>query len=122
MDSSEKPPTNAERTGAGSGEPPTIGTESPAVASTRAARRRAPAAVHRSRTLSTLWRIGVTVVGLVVLLAGVIMLLTPGPAFIVIPAGLAILDTEYHWAARALHKAQDAASRAAQKARTKRRR
>ena len=33
-----------------------------------------------------------------VLLIGVIMIVTPGPAIIVIPAGLAILATEFAWA------------------------
>jgi uncharacterized protein (TIGR02611 family) len=40
--------------------------------------------------------IGVT--GGVVLLVGVVMILLPGPAILVIPAGLAILATEFQWA------------------------
>jgi hypothetical protein len=31
-------------------------------------------------------------------LAGVVMLVTPGPALVVIPIGLAILATEFPWA------------------------
>lgn len=41
-----------------------------------------------------------------VLLVGVIMILTPGPAFIVIPAGLAILAIEFEWARRLLRRAK----------------
>lgn len=40
----------------------------------------------------------VAVVGATVLLIGVIMLVTPGPAIVVIPVGLAILSLEFTWA------------------------
>ena len=43
-------------------------------------------------------RIVVGVVGATVLLIGVIMLVTPGPALVVIPVGLAILSLEFAWA------------------------
>ena len=49
----------------------------------------------------------VAVVGFSVLLVGVAMIVLPGPAFIVIPLGLAILATEFVWAARLLQKAKD---------------
>jgi len=45
------------------------------------------------------------VAGLVVLAAGVAMLALPGPAFVVIPVGLAILSLEFEWAERLLEKA-----------------
>ncbi len=45
--------------------------------------------------------------GGIVLLAGMAMIVLPGPAFIVIPAGLAILATEFEWAQRWLHKARE---------------
>jgi len=48
-------------------------------------------------------RIMVAIVGFTVLLIGVALLVLPGPAFIVIPLGLAILATEFVWA-RALWK------------------
>ena len=35
-----------------------------------------------------------------VLLVGMALLVLPGPAFVVIPAGLAILATEFEWARR----------------------
>jgi tellurite resistance protein TerC len=37
-------------------------------------------------------------VGATVLLIGVVMLVTPGPAIVVIPVGLAILSVEFTWA------------------------
>ena len=49
-------------------------------------------------------RVIVTVIGIVVVLIGIAMILLPGPAFIVIPAGLAILATEYEWARRLVEK------------------
>src|SRR5213592_4218518 len=52
----------------------------------------------------------VSVVGATVLLIGVALLVLPGPAFVVIPVGLAILATEYAWARRWLRKARRIAS------------
>ena len=43
-------------------------------------------------------RIVVIVVGFTVLLVGVVMIVIPGPALIVIPVGLAILGIEFAWA------------------------
>lgn len=43
-------------------------------------------------------RIVVGVVGATVLLIGIVMLVTPGPALVVIPVGLAILSIEFTWA------------------------
>jgi uncharacterized protein (TIGR02611 family) len=51
-------------------------------------------------------RIAVTVVGFVVLLAGLVMMVTPGPGIVVILIGLAILATEWAWAERALDRAK----------------
>lgn len=53
-----------------------------------------------------MWRrarkVVVAVIGTTVLLIGIIMMIAPGPAFIVIPCGLAILGTEFVWAKRLL--------------------
>jgi 4-amino-4-deoxy-L-arabinose transferase-like glycosyltransferase len=48
--------------------------------------------------------------GATVLLIGIALLVLPGPAFIVIPIGLAILATEYAWARRWLKKAREIAA------------
>jgi len=45
-------------------------------------------------------RIVITVLGTTVLLIGLLLVFLPGPAVIVIPAGLAILGVEYAWARR----------------------
>ena len=43
-------------------------------------------------------RIAVAVLGSTIVLLGIIMIVTPGPALIVIPIGLAILGVEFAWA------------------------
>lgn len=63
--------------------------------------------------LSRIWRIsitvGVAVVGFSLLVAGAIMIVTPGPGWACIFAGLAVLATEFVWARRLLQKAKDTA-------------
>jgi uncharacterized protein (TIGR02611 family) len=44
----------------------------------------------------------VFVLGISVLGVGIVMIVAPGPAFIVIPLGLAILATEFLWARQVL--------------------
>jgi uncharacterized protein (TIGR02611 family) len=57
-------------------------------------------------------RIGVTIAGFAVLLAGVVLLVLPGPGWLLIFLGLAILATEYMWAARLLETAKHKAEQA----------
>jgi len=52
------------------------------------------------------------VAGFTVLLAGLAMTVLPGPAIVVIPAGLAILATEFLWARRLLERIKQGASNA----------
>jgi len=47
------------------------------------------------------------ILGFSVLALGLIMVVLPGPAIIVIPIGLAILATQYAWARRYLKKFKD---------------
>ena len=46
----------------------------------------------------------IAVAGSVVLFIGILMILLPGPAILVIPAGLAILAIEFAWAGRLLKR------------------
>jgi uncharacterized protein (TIGR02611 family) len=62
------------------------------------------------------YRIGFAIVGATVTLAGITMLVTPGPAFVVIPIGLAMLALEFAWAERLLDRALDQAEIASRKA------
>jgi tellurite resistance protein TerC len=48
----------------------------------------------------------IAIIGGTVLLIGVALIVLPGPAFIVIPVGLAILATEFAWARRAVTRAK----------------
>lgn len=52
-------------------------------------------------------RIVIFVVGATVVITGIIMLVTPGPAFVVIPLGLAILSIEFAWARRWLRRIRE---------------
>ena len=60
----------------------------------------------RVKSSSALKKIIIAVIGGTVLLFGIALIVLPGPAFIVIPAGLAILATEFVWAGRLLGKAK----------------
>lgn len=55
-------------------------------------------------------RIVVGVVGATVLLIGIVMLVTPGPALVVIPIGLAILSLEFTWARAWLKRLRESIS------------
>lgn len=57
-------------------------------------------------------RIAVTIVGFAVVVAGIAMLVLPGPGWVVIFLGLGILATEYVWAERLLKKAKEKAGQA----------
>ena len=69
---------------------------------------------HRER--SRLFRIAFGIVGILVLVGGLVMLVTPGPAFVLIPIGLAMLSLEFVWAERLLEKSLEQAAIAQQKA------
>jgi uncharacterized protein (TIGR02611 family) len=71
--------------------------------------------VRRHPVLNTTWQIGVFAVGVTVLAAGVAMLVLPGPGWVAIFLGFAILATEFAWAQTALHKAKQAAQKAKDK-------
>lgn len=52
----------------------------------------------------------VGVVGATVVLIGVVMIVTPGPAIVVIPVGLAILSIEFTWARHWLKRLRETIS------------
>ena len=77
---------------------------------------------HRQRHIVV--RVLYIVVGFTLLLGGIGMLVLPGPAFVVIPIGLAILSLEFVWAEglldRALEKGEIAKRKAAETTKTQR--
>jgi uncharacterized protein (TIGR02611 family) len=85
---------------------------------TRAQRMKERLAERREAHLqrSRFYRTGFAIVGATVTLAGIAMLVTPGPAFVVIPIGLAMLALEFAWAERLLDRALDQAEIASRKA------
>ncbi|MER7466295.1 TIGR02611 family protein [Streptomyces sp. NPDC097981] len=77
---------------------------------------KAPAFIKSRRTLHLSWQVGVFIVGLAVIGAGVAMLVLPGPGWVAIFAGLAIWATEFAWASLVLRWTKRKVTEAAQKA------
>lgn len=61
-------------------------------------------------------RVAVGVVGGVITVIGVVALVTPGPGWLIIFAGLGILATEFAWAGMVLENAKKSATKAANQA------
>jgi tellurite resistance protein TerC len=62
------------------------------------------------KTLQQAKRVIKIVIGFTVLITGLAMVVLPGPAILVIPAGLAILATEFVWAKRLLDRIRNRSS------------
>ncbi|MFG2308269.1 TIGR02611 family protein [Streptomyces sp. NPDC048566] len=82
----------------------------------RALGSRAPEFVRSRRALHVSWQVGVFVVGLAVVVAGVIMLPLPGPGWLVIFGGMAIWATEFVWAQLVLRWTKRKVTEATQRA------
>ncbi len=61
-------------------------------------------------------RVVILVVGTALVVAGLAMLVLPGPGILVIIGGLAVLASEFAWAETMLDKAKDQAQKAGQAA------
>jgi uncharacterized protein (TIGR02611 family) len=84
----------------------------PASAVTRDARR-SPGAGLATPLLRWARKGGITVAGVGIIAGGVAMLVLPGPGLAVILLGLAVLASEYDWAARLLAEFRQRATRMA---------
>jgi uncharacterized protein (TIGR02611 family) len=77
---------------------------------------KAPEFIKARRMLHLSWQVGVFILGLAVVVAGIVMLPLPGPGWVVIFGGMAIWATEFVWAQLALRwtkrKVTEAAHRA----------
>ena len=71
---------------------------------------------ERYKERGRIYRVLFVVSGLIVTFVGIAMLVLPGPAFVVIPIGLAMLAMEFAWAENALEKALTQAEKAQQTA------
>ena len=77
---------------------------------------KAPEFVKRWRAVHLTWQVGVFLVGVAIIIAGILMLIFPGPGWVAIFLGLAVLGTEFVWAQRVLHWSKKQAAKAAHKA------
>ncbi|WP_432572068.1 PGPGW domain-containing protein [Kineococcus sp. SYSU DK005] len=58
------------------------------------------------RSAQSVKKVLVTVAGAALTLTGVALLVLPGPGFVLVAAGLAVLATQFAWARRPLNRAQ----------------
>jgi len=65
-------------------------------------------------------RIAILAVGSTVIAVGIVMIVAPGPAIVVIPIGLAILGVEFAWAKTWLRKLREGISAQNAKQRSRR--
>ncbi|MEV6264059.1 TIGR02611 family protein [Streptomyces sp. NPDC051784] len=77
---------------------------------------RAPGFIRGSKVLHLSWQVGIFVVGLAVVGAGIVMLPLPGPGWLVIFGGMAIWATEFVWAQLVLRWTRRKVTEAAQRA------
>lgn len=59
-------------------------------------------AVRRRPWLNVVYKILVTLFGIVIIIAGLILVPLPGPGWLIVFIGLTLLGSEYHWARRLL--------------------
>ena len=62
------------------------------------------ARMHLDQVPQIVRKVIIAVIGTTVVLIGVALIILPGPAFIVIPIGLAILASEFLWARRVVKR------------------
>ncbi|MFC4506980.1 MULTISPECIES: TIGR02611 family protein [Streptomyces] len=77
---------------------------------------KAPEFIKARRVLHLSWQVGVFVIGLAVVGAGIVMLPLPGPGWVVIFGGMAIWATEFVWAQLVLRWTKRKVTEAAQRA------
>ncbi|MCY9784924.1 PGPGW domain-containing protein [Nocardiopsis sp. EMB25] len=62
--------------------------------------------MHSHPALHLTWRVVVTTVAVLVIVAGLVMMVFPGPGAASVVLGLFILSSEFHWAHRLLRPAR----------------
>jgi len=68
--------------------------------------------LHANPALALTTKLVITTIGVLVIVAGLVMMVAPGPGLLGLIVGLAILATEYDWADRWLRKARQKAHEA----------
>lgn len=79
--------------------------------------RRLHARMHANPVTGLMTKVVVTCLGLTVMAAGLVMMVTPGPGIVGILLGLVILSTEWDWADRWVDRARAYAHETAERAR-----
>lgn len=79
--------------------------------------KRLQARLHANPVTGLVTKIVVTIIGVAVICAGIVMMVAPGPGIVAVVVGLGILATEYDWADRWVQAAKRKAREAADKAR-----
>jgi uncharacterized protein (TIGR02611 family) len=59
------------------------------------------------KTIKQFKRLIVAIVGSTILLIGIMLIVLPGPAFIIIPLGLSILASEFMWAKKLMDRLKE---------------
>ncbi|WP_405826147.1 TIGR02611 family protein [Streptomyces sp. NBC_01390] len=106
--------TGSDKPGEAAAAPAEVGTGE--AASERELGSRAPEFIKARRMLHVSWQVGVFVVGLAVVGAGIVMLPLPGPGWLVIFGGMAIWATEFVWAQLVLRWTKRKVTEATQRA------
>lgn len=98
---------------AASASEPATGAPGPDASEPHAAARLLERVHERLRQLPHPVRVAtIAIVGTVLILAGIAMLVLPGPGLVVLFAGVAVLSTEFPWATRLLHRMKVLGTRA----------
>ena len=79
-------------------------------------RSKAPHFIRRNPALLMTWQVAVFLVGVAIIVAGIAMLVLPGPGWVAIFLGFAVLATEFVWAQQALTWSKRQAAKAASRA------
>lgn len=59
-------------------------------------------AIRRRPWMNTVYKVVVTVLGILIVVVGLILVPLPGPGWLIVFIGLTLLGSEYHWARRLL--------------------
>jgi uncharacterized protein (TIGR02611 family) len=62
--------------------------------------------VARNRGLEIAYRVVVAIIGFAIIITGLALIPLPGPGWLIVFGGLAVLSTEFAWAERLLHFAR----------------
>jgi uncharacterized protein (TIGR02611 family) len=63
--------------------------------------------VARNRGLEVAYRAVIGLIGFAIIITGLVLIPLPGPGWLIVFAGLAVLSTEFVWAERLLHYARE---------------